>query len=162
MNRKERRAKMAEERKKKPGKIVTPEHLSGRPSAEEVTALKQQQMKQQQQKMERLEQRVQAMLDGKEAVPNEVVGYLVEELKEATNEKSAVSRNIQQYEQVLNQNRRRLVELNGIGQKFFQDIVKRIDETQPAPPVKAKPKLVEPTLEEAVEDASEPDPEPVI
>lgn len=157
---------MAEERKKKPGKIITPDHLRGGPSEEELREQQQQQrrqqLEQQQRKMAAVEKRIQAMLDGKEPVPDEVVGYLVEELKDATTEKAAVTRNIQQYEQVLSQSRRRLVELNGIGQKFFDDIAKRIDKPGAPSPVKAKPKLVEPKLEEAVEDESEPDPEPII
>lgn len=152
---------MAEERKKKPGKVINPDHLRKGPSEEEQQQLRQQQLEQHQRKMAALEQRVQALMDGKEPIPDDVVGYLVAELKEATTEKAAVNRNIQQYEQALNQNRRRLVELTGIGQKFFQDIVKRIDKPS-ASPVKAKPKLVEPKLEEVVEDESVPDPEPVI
>lgn len=153
---------MAVERKK-PGRVVTPEHLGGPPSEETMRQDEERRRKYQEQKMreqQALDARIQAMIDGKEPIPNEIVKYLIDELRDTNAEKAAVGRNAQQYEQGLAQSRKRLVELNGIIQKYFSDIAKQVQKA--ASPVEQAAKKLEAVPEVKEEEHAEPDPEPAV
>lgn len=77
---------------------------------------------------------IQKLLDGKVAIPNEMVRYFLEEIKTNTVEARAVTQTLQQAEQVTEQSRQRLVELRGIGRKYIQDIMatkdRKLDEPE--------------------------------
>lgn len=73
------------------------------------------------------EQQVRDLIDGKKEPPNGVVAYLVGELRTLTTEKVEVMKTVRQAEEILSVGRKRLIELNGIGQKYFEDIAKHLD-----------------------------------
>jgi len=70
---------------------------------------------------------VQDLIDGKVPIPNDIVGYLIEQLKDATQESRAVSRNLRQAEEILAASQRRLTELKGAMMKFSEGVVKNMD-----------------------------------
>lgn len=74
---------------------------------------------------------VEALLEGTEPAPNSLVGYLVEELKSNSAELRAVLQTMKKAEAAVAQSRERAVELRGIGQKYYQDILAKRETTSP-------------------------------
>lgn len=95
----------------------------------QVKAQMQAHMQKQQQEQEKQQQYIQALMDGKQPTKNELVRYLVKELRDNNTELKAVSKTLQQAQQVVEQSQQRLIELRGIGRKYIQDIMANKDKS---------------------------------
>jgi 3-oxoacyl-ACP reductase-like protein len=93
----------------------------------QVKAQMQAHMQKQQQDQEKQQQYIQALMDGKQPTKNELVRYLVKELRDNNTELKAVSKTLQQAQQVVEQSQQRMIELRGIGRKYIQDIMANKD-----------------------------------
>lgn len=93
----------------------------------QVKAQMQAHMQKQQQEQEEQQQYIQALMDGKQSTKNELVRYLVKELRDNNTELKAVSKTLQQAQQVVEQSQQRMIELRGIGRKYIQDIMANKD-----------------------------------
>lgn len=93
----------------------------------QVKAQMQAHMQKQQQDQEKQQQYIQALMDGKQSTKNELVRYLVKELRDNNTELKAVSKTLQQAQQVVEQSQQRMIELRGIGRKYIQDIMANKD-----------------------------------
>jgi 3-oxoacyl-ACP reductase-like protein len=93
----------------------------------QVKAQMQAHMQKQQQEQEKQQQYIQALMDGKQPTKNELVRYLVKELRDNNTELKAVSKTLQQAQQVVEQSQQRMIELRGIGRKYIQDIMANKD-----------------------------------
>jgi len=86
-------------------------------------------MQKQQREQEEQQQYIQALMDGKQPIKNELVRYLVEELRNNNTEVKAVAKTLQQAQQVVEQSQQRMIELRGIGRKYVQDIMANKDKS---------------------------------
>ena len=84
-------------------------------------------MQEQQRQQEEQQKYIQALMEGKQPVKNELVRYLLEELKSNNAELKAVTKTLQQAQQVTEQAQQRMIELRGIGRKYVQDIMAHKD-----------------------------------
>lgn len=103
-----------------------------------------------------IQQEVADLLDGKTSTEDPVTLYLIESLKDASAERIAVAKNLQQAEQAVVQLRNRMVELKGINSKMLEDLSGRVTKDKPTEKkLEAVPEIKEP-------EHKEPDPEPVV
>lgn len=79
-------------------------------------------------------ERVQKLVAGRIAPPNQVVGYMVDQLRKVLQESEGLSNQLQQWESRAAQARNRLGELRGMRNKYIEDI-----EAFDKPPAKKQP-----------------------
>jgi len=96
-----------------------------------------------------IEERVQAIIEGREQAPTELCEYLVQAIKDAATEREDLVKRIQEAEQFLAQFRTRLAAVTGVLQKSHQDLRKKLTGDKP---------MLHPVESEEVEN-KEPDKE---
>ena len=97
----------------------------------EVAVKKMKKVKEQVQVMD-VNEKMQALVDGKEASDDPVVNYLVKAVNEAAGERNSVSQQLQQAQQAVANMQNRLVQLNGIFQKSLADLRQTLESQKKA------------------------------